>query len=363
MSFASSKEEDASKLTIMVQDVNDWLQKVLMKAGLKSEDAEAVAQNLVEAEARGVCSHGLILLGVYVARIREGGIRSNYEISIVSDTGSIVLLDGDAGPGQSLAMFAVRLAIERAEETGLSFVTLRNSNHVGMLATYGLNVAKAGMIGLIMTNSGPSVSAFRGLGSRIGNNALCVAIPDKPDPVVLDMATGTVACGKVRVAAEAGASIPEHWIHDKYGKPSLDPLDLDEGGSVTPLGGHKGYGMGVIVDILTGLVSGGVSSLNVVKQRSSTSIPTGASQSFVVLDPEKLAGREYLMQQTHEYINELRRSTPISQELPVLAPGDPELSAVRRSDQIGITIPRNTLTELNRVASSLSLPGLQGSEH
>lgn len=363
MSFALSKKENISKLTIRAQDINEWLQKVLVKAGLKSKDAAAVAENLVLAEARGVCSHGLILLGVYVARIREGGIRPNYQISIVSDAGSIVLLDGDAGPGQSLATFAVQLAVERAEKTGLSFVTLRNSNHVGMLATYGLNVAKAGMIGLIMTNSGPSVSVFHGLGSRIGNNALCVAIPDDPHPIVLDMATGTVACGKIRLAAGAGEPIPEHWIHDKYGKPSVNPTDLDEGGSVTPLGGHKGYGLGVIVDILTGLVSGGVSSLHVVKQRSSAAIPTRASQSFVVLDPEKLAGREYLMQQTHEYINDLRRSTPISQDVPVLAPGDPELFAGTRSGQTGITIPRNTLIELNKVASSLNLPGLQNSEH
>lgn len=350
--------EGTSAFSCSAEELHRCVVALLVRAGLMPSDAEIVASNIVEAEARGVASHGLILLPVYVERIRAGGIKPSYTITTVRDTGPIILLDGGGGPGQVLATHAVSLAVNRAQQYGIAYIGLRNSNHVGMLATYGLQAARAGLVAVVMTNSGPSVSVARGRGKRLGNNALCVAVPTQSEPFVFDMATGTVACGKIRLAAMDQKPIPEFWLQDRDGHPSQDPLDLDRGGGVLPLGGYKGYGLATAVDILTALVSGGAPSYNVLNQRAATGSSTGASQAFAVFDPEVTIGRENLRQAVSEYVATLRQSVPVDEKHPVLAPGDPELEAVHRATLEGISLTGPVFSMMDSLCNALGVPSL-----
>jgi LDH2 family malate/lactate/ureidoglycolate dehydrogenase len=347
---------------IAIDDLRHWVTHLFAKAGLRPGDAAIVAQNIVEAESRAVRSHGLIMLPVYIQRIQGGGIKSAYELTIDVDTGPMLVVDGDGGPGQVLAKRAMDLAIERAPQYGIAYVALRNSNHIGMLASYGLQAARAGLIGLVMTTSGPSISVAGGKGRRLGNNAFCVAAPGDPDPLVFDMATGEVACGKVRVAALHSEPIGSQWISDKEGRLSHNPVDLDSGGSVMPFGGHKGYGMAVIIDILAGLFAGSVSSMHVLNQRGNSTSPTGASQCFIALDPARTTGRDALAASVGHYAQALRNSLPLDPERPVLAPGDPELAAYRDALRNGIVLSGPVLRLANDIAADLGCEPLTLSE-
>lgn len=346
--------------SLSAESLESWTTDLLTRAGLDPTDAFSVAANIVEAEARGVRSHGLLLLPTYVRRIRAGGIRPGYEIKVVSDSGSVVVLDADGGPGQATAMRAAALAIERGRRHHVACVTVRNGNHVGMLATYGLRIAREGLVGMVMTNSGPSVGAYGGRGRLLGNQAFCVAVPNRPEPLVFDMATGTVACGKVRIAAQDGQSIPDGWVVDADDVPTTDPNRLDSGGSVTPLGGHKGYGLAVVIDVLTGLLSGGEPSPRVKNQRSNSSSPTGVSQTLVAIDPDRTAGTDRFVDDVRAYVDLLRSAEPMDERTPVVAPGDPELRAADQAVAGGIPLRETVMGLMDELASRLGVAPISG---
>lgn len=354
--IASINSHLSETIYLIPDQVEQWVIGILKKGGLAEDDAAAVAENLVAAECRGMKSHGLVLLPIYLNRIKKGGIRARYSISTLKETGPLLLCDGGGGPGQALARRVMQMAIERATRFGISYLLLNNSNHIGMLATYGLQATARGLIGIVMTNSSPSVNAYRGRGPQIGSNAICVAVPSEPDPFVLDMSTGTVACSRVRLAALHKRTIPAEWITDHCGLPSQDPLDIDRGGAVTPLGGYKGYGLTVALDIMTALLAGGSPSYLVLSQISIPSEPTGASQSFAAIDPDFFIGRERLVEAMHAYIENLRQLMPSDSDFPVLAPGDPELMALRRAEINGIEISLPVFKTIERLAIEFDLP-------
>ncbi len=338
---------------LQIQRLVEWLVEVLSRAGVASNDARLIAENLAGAEARGVKSHGLMLLPIYIKRIRMGGIKTDYSVKVVKDTGPVLLLDGDGGPGQALAATAMSLAIERARRFGVSFVSLRNSNHAGMLATYGLQAVRSQLIGVILTNTSPAVSVTHGLGKRTGSNALCVAAPAEPEPLVVDMSSSTVAAGKIQYAAMHGLQIPSGWVLDRDGNPSDDPADLSNGGSLTPLGGYKGYALGVMIDVLTALLAGGKPSVELTSQLSEPSRPTGVSQALAAIDPELFIGRDNLKRAVGDYAETLRQTVPGLASTPVMAPGDPEMLAGRKAEIEGVELTPQIRRVMDDVALSV----------
>ncbi len=336
--------------------VAQWATNAFTNAGLSLADASEVSSSLVQAECRGVRSHGLILLPLYVERILGGGIRTNYQMRIVHDGGACVTTDGDGGPGQVLARDAMHLACSRAATHGMAYVCVRNGNHIGMLATYGLLAANAGYLGIVVTNSGPSVGVTGGKGKRIGNNAICIAAPSDSAPFVADMATGIVACGKIRLAEMDGGTVPYGWLLDANGNPSESPTDLDTGGWVPPMGDHKGYALAAAIDILTGLLAEGSPSITVRAQRNPTDTPTGTCQAFIAVDPQALGAMTFGSAVT-AYVQQLRESPPIGGSK-VLAPGDPELLAEAISQRQGFYLSSNLLATLNATGARLGMKPL-----
>lgn len=234
------------------------------KLGLSPQNARLVAGNLIFANLRGVDSHGVIRMKIYAERLRAGGFKLNARPKVVSEHESTALIDASHGVGQAAAAAAMKLAIAKAKKTGTAVVSVRNSNHFGASAFYAVRALQEGMIGFASTNAGPTMAPTGGREARLGNNAMAIAVPaGKFPPIVLDMATGAVAWGKIFVAQQEKRKIPATWALDKNGVPTDDPNAAAHQGLIQPFGGYKGYGLSLLIDILTGVLSGGGFSTHV----------------------------------------------------------------------------------------------------
>src|SRR5215207_2396152 len=206
---------------------------------------------------QGVHSHGVIRVPTYVGQLRAGKINARPSIEVVEDHGGQVVMDGDNGLGQLTAFRANELAIQRGKEHGLAAVALRRSTHCGAMAYYAIRARQHDLIGLAITNAGMNMTPTGGTAKIIGNNPFAMAVPTtRAWPMVLDMATSVVAGGKLDVARSKAESIPLGWARDKDGNPTTDPVAA-RAGALEPVGGYKGYGMAVMLDVLAGVLSGG----------------------------------------------------------------------------------------------------------
>lgn len=234
--------------------------------GMPPGDARIAAESLVRADMRGVRTHGVRLVPDYLRSMRAGGIRARASPRVVTETECAAVIDGDSGMGSVVAHAATRQAIDKArgKDGGLGMVLVRNSNHFGAAGQYALTCAEAGVIGVAMSNTEPAMAAPETGTRSIGNAPIAFGAPD-PDgfgPVVLDIACSRVAASHVILAAARGERIPATWLLDSAGRPTTDPSDyvpegdIAAGGALQPMGGHKGYGLAIFVEVLTGVLSG-----------------------------------------------------------------------------------------------------------
>ncbi|MCH8205513.1 MAG: Ldh family oxidoreductase [Chloroflexi bacterium] len=236
---------------------------LLRGAGASEEEAATVSRHSVGANLAGHDSHGIIQIPTYIGRIKRGHIVPGAPFEVVTESPTTTVIDGHWGFGYVVSERAMEMTIEKARKSGVAATTVFRQSHVGRVADYPIMAAAQGMIGLMTADSGraaKSVVPFGGREPRLGTNPICIAIPsDLEGPLFVDMATSAVAGGKVALAVARGTSIPEGWIVDKDGNPTTDPTALAKGGASLPLGGpegHKGYGLSVMVEILSGLLTG-----------------------------------------------------------------------------------------------------------
>jgi len=245
-------------------DLTDYMVHFFSRLGVSAEHAKTAAEILISADLRGVSSHGIIRLNTYYgSRILKGLIDPTSPFSTVHETPSTLLIDGGNGLGMVVGKFAMESAIDKARHNGAAFVTVRNSNHYGIAGYYAMMALKHDMIGISFTNAQPLVAPTYGRTRIIGTNPIAVAAPALNErPYVLDMATSIVPIGKITVYDKAGESIPEGWGVDKNGAVTTSPSEVLKGGALLPLGGsdimrgYKGYGLGLMVDIFSGVLSG-----------------------------------------------------------------------------------------------------------
>jgi LDH2 family malate/lactate/ureidoglycolate dehydrogenase len=231
--------------------------QIFAACGVSPADAAVIADTLTQADLRGVHSHGAMRLEMYVRRLRDGGINPKPNIKLAVDFEANAVVDGDKGMGQVVAYFATKLAMEKAGKFGTGSVTVRNSNHCGAMAFYSMMMADAGYVGYCATNAGILMTPFGGAKNLVGVNPFAFAVPaGQPFPFVLDMATSMTAMGKVNMARIRGQKIPVGWAVDSEGNPTEDPAKAEKG-SLLPVGGPKGYGMALMLDIQSGILSQG----------------------------------------------------------------------------------------------------------
>ncbi len=245
-------------------DLNDYMIRFFTRLGVPAEHAAISAEVLLSADLRGVDSHGMIRLNSYYGdRIRQGLIDPKTPFRIVHETNTTASIDGANGLGHVVSRHAMELCIRKAKQTGLSMVTVRNSNHYGIAGYYAMMALAENMIGISFTNSQPLVAPTYGRKAMLGTNPIAVAVPAASErPYVLDMATSIVPIGRITVYDKEGRPIPEGWGIDEQGAVTTRPNAVLKGGALMPLGGidlmrgYKGYGLSLMVDIFSGVLSG-----------------------------------------------------------------------------------------------------------
>ena len=328
---------------------------VLAAAGVPQADAALVAGCLVQAELWGHPSHGLLRLGWYVARIRAGVVDPMATPETVVDHGAVAVVDGREGLGHVLTAAAAREAVRRAREHGVGVVAVRNSNHFGMSAHYTRMMAEEGCVGVLTTNSSPSMAPWGGRARTVGANPWSVATPAGAHGVaVMDISNGNVARGKIYAARERGVEIPTGWAIDNQGAPTTDPASALSG-LLLPMAGHKGYAMAFMMDVLSGVLTGssfgtGVSGPQQAERRS------GAGHLVLALEIEAFLPLEEFNRRMEQLIGEVK-SVPLAQGFDeVFFPGEVEDRSSARLQREGIELPAGTLADLERLADQAGLP-------
>ncbi len=324
--------------------------------GLPPDDARLVAENLIFANLRGVDSHGVIRLKVYCDRLRAGGFKLDARPEVVAEDEATAIVDAQGGIGQAAAKTAMNLAISKAENTGLALVTVRNSNHFGACGFYAMDAIKAGMIGFAATNTGATMAPTGGSEGRLGNNAAAIAVPaGQFPPVVLDMAMGAVAWGKIFAAQQEKKKIPTTWALDKHGLPTDDPNAAAHQGLIQPFGGYKGYGLSLVIDLLTGVLSGGAFSTQVQTLYKQIEVPSGSAQLCAALRIESFMPLAEFRQRV-DLIIQLMRACPRAPGVErVYVPGEIEFETEHRRRAEGIPINAELQSELTTLGRELGV--------
>lgn len=243
--------------------LRNFTKSIFISIGCPKNEAELAADVLVSADLRGVDSHGVARLDGYVRLYDQGRLNPNPEIKIIHESPSTATIDGDKGLGLVVAPYAMQIAIEKAQKVGSGWISVQNSNHFGIAGYHAMQALPHEMIGWAMTNAAPLVVPTFSKEKLLGTNPIAVAIPaDKQPPFVADFASTAVAYGKMEILQRQGKPAPLGWVQDADGNPTTNNNAVKEGGGLLPLGGtresgsHKGYGLGAIVDIFSGVLSG-----------------------------------------------------------------------------------------------------------
>lgn len=257
---------------------------VLRGAGVPRHDAGTVAASLVRADMEGVASHGVALVSMYVDRILAGSVDPTARPEVVVEDRGGVVIDAHHCLGQVSGEAAMGRAIAKAREHGLGLVTVRHGFHFGMARPYALMAADQGCVGIVSCNTRPLMPAPGGGERLVGNNPIAIALPgDGPVPVVLDIALSEGAMGRVRMAEATGRAIPESWATDGEGRPTTDPSEAIDG-MLLPVGGHKGFGLAFMLDVLAGALSGGAWGEGVRPLYGDPAVPYDSSHLFCAID-------------------------------------------------------------------------------
>jgi uncharacterized oxidoreductase len=350
----------AEYVTVMPDALRATVRAVCRAGGSNEREAALVAENLVLANLSGHDSHGVGMLPQYWLAVHEKRLIVNQSNKIAVDAGAMVTIDGGMGYGQVVGHEAMELAILRAKLHGVCVMAIRNSHHIGRIGHWGEQCASAGMISthyVNVVNRQPLVAPFGGSDARFATNPYCCAIPgpNGGEPIVLDMATSTIAMGKVRVAMNKGESVPPGILIDAKGAPSTDPTVMFNTpiGAIRAFGEHKGYGLALIAELLSGPMSGGGTGRNRWEVNTITN-----NMLSIVFDPSKLGGADTWQDEVEAYVKFVKASPPAPDNKTggVLVAGEPERRTRAERNQAGIPVDITTWNEIVAAAEMLGHP-------
>jgi len=325
--------------------------------GFSATDDEAtlVADCLVRAEMRGIETHGIYFLKLLSDRVDARMIHIPTSLKVVREDETTTILDGGNGLGQVAAHRAMKMSIQKAQRFGVGLTLIRNTNHIGILAFYTLMAAEEGMVGIVMSNSAPSMSPWGGAEPFFGTNPLSIAIPSgSEDPVVLDMSSSVVARGKIRLAQRKKENIPLGWALDETGLPTTDP-DAAMKGTLLPIGGPKGYGLAFMIDVLSGLLSGSQYG-PMVKTFHQPLGPTGIGVLLMAVDIEKFMPLHQFKELVGSYVKSIKKTKRVKDVSRIYLPGDIELEKEKKSLAEGIELDLTVVNSLNQLLEKMKSP-------
>lgn len=336
---------------------------VFTSIGCSDADAELAADVLVSADARGIDSHGVARLAGYVRLFDHGRLNTKPNIKILHESPSTALVDGDRGLGLVVAPKAMEIACEKAAIAGTGWVAVQNSNHFGIAGYHAMKAVPQQMIGWAMTHAAPLVTPTFSKEKLLGTNPIAVAIPAKEEPAFLaDFASTAVAYGKLEILQRKGLDTPDGWVQDKDGNPCNDAFAIKNGGALLPLGGdrehgsHKGYGLGAVVDILSGVLSGANFGPWVPPfatagfMQAGETVGNGTGHFLGAMRIDAFRPTEHFLEDMDTWIRRFRSAEAVEGKQ-VLIPGDPErlLEIERKRDGIPLLDP--VVADLSALAS------------
>jgi len=334
------------------EDLKKYIIKFLQKFDIPFTDAEIAADVLVAADLRGINSHGIIRLHThYGDRLRQGLIDPSSPVATIKDTATSLVLDGGNGFGQVVAHRAMKRCIEKAEHSGIAVATVRNSNHYGIAGYYAMMALSHDMIGISLTNSRPLAAPTYSRAAVLGTNPIAVAVPtDKERPYVLDMATSIVTAGLITIREKAHEEIPLGWGINSSGELTTDPAAVLSGGAVLPLGGtdimrgYKGYGLALLVDILSGVLAGAAFGPNV--DHADEPSPANVGHFFTALKIEAFRPVDDFKKAMDRLILQMKNAPKVPGHERIYIHGEKEFERADRCAKEGIPLKEEIINAL-----------------
>jgi len=347
--------------------LREFTERVFQYFKVGEEDARQAADVLSKADIRGIDSHGVARLKTYVDMFSIGRINPKPEIKIIREKKSVATIDGDAGLGLVVGPKANKIAMDKASAYGSGWVSVCNTNHYGIASYYSLQALERNMIGWSMTNSSKIVVPLWGAERRLGTNPISIAFPGyKNPPIVIDLATSVVAFGKIEQAKRQGKSVPEGWMIDGQGNATTSPDDVYEGGllplgSTREMGGHKGYALSAMVDILTCVLSGAnwgpfAPPFALFEEAPKESVGKGIGHFFGAMDIDGFEDVDVFKKRVDHWIEVFRKTKPAPGHEAVLIPGDPEHEAEKVRIKQGIPVIQAVVDDLVGISKRTGVP-------
>jgi len=343
---------------ISFEGLRDFCHQAYMKAGVPEDEAFIVSDLLARSDLRGVESHGVTRLPIYILRLQKGYVRKKVELTYIRDKGPVALAEAHGSMGHVVSHLAMQAAIEKAGQFGIGWISVKDSGHFGVTGLFPMMAAEVGLIGYTCSNSAPMMAPYGGRERILGNNPLAYAFPANDFPsVVVDFSCSVVASGRLIVARKKGEKIPLGWAVDKDGLPTEDPYEgYEGGGALFPVGAHKGYGLALAHEILTAVLIAGkwTRSIRSLYEEDESRIQ-GTCHSFMALDPDCFIGRDEFKKEMDRYIKSIKESGKARDVDEILIPGEPEFRTETERLREGIPLAPNTVKELTELGQSLGL--------
>lgn len=340
---------------IQVKRLQNFIEEAISAVGFSKENARIFAESLIIADLRGIKSHGVVRLTTYAQRVEKGVMDPKATGIFLQEEGATALFDAQNGFGQIAGHRAMCHAIKKAREYGIGLVAVRNSNHFGIASFYSMMALKENMIGVVLTNSSPAVNPYGTITPLLGTNPISFAVPaDKELDIVLDMSTSMVARGKIRLAALTGDSIPLGWATDSHGDPTIDANEALRG-SLEPIGGVKGAGLSLMVDIFCGILSNSCLT-GEVKTVVDMSGPARTGHLLGAVNIANYIPTDIFKKNIDNVIKRIKALPSKSQE--VFLPGEIESNIAAERENEGIPLDNAVIEDLNRLADRYNIERL-----
>ncbi len=343
------------------KELKEWTGNCFSSVGVSEKDAEILADSMLDANLRGVDTHGITrMLVTYVKRIQVGVMSAETKLEVVRERAGTALVECNNGIGQVASDYAMDLAIKKAKDAGTSFVLTRHSNHYGAAAYWSMKALEHGMIGFSATNGPASVAPYGGTEKMLGTNPFSVAIPaDKELPFVLDLATTVVALGRIYLYAKQDRPLEPGWAYDSTGKPTTNPHEALKG-LLAPIGGYKGYGIALAIDMISGILSGstyGAHFPGFLAQNMEE--PTDVGSIFAAIDIESFMDLKEFKEGMDTAIKEIKACKKAEGVDRIYIPGEIEFALSEKRMAEGIPVPEQVVADFRTLGADLGVPFLK----
>jgi LDH2 family malate/lactate/ureidoglycolate dehydrogenase len=343
--------ERSNDVRIASVPLEAFARSIFEKAGLRSEDASTAASVLTRTSARGIATHGIGLLPLYVQRLQTGSVNASAVVRPIVETPATVLLDGDGGLGQVVSSRAVETLIPRASSVGIAAVGVRNSSHLGAAGHYALVGAEAGLFTMVWSGSSPVMHAPGAIGRTLTNGPTAYASPTEDAPIVFDACMSIVSGSQIRSASARHTSVPNEWLQDSFGQPTSDPDDFAVGGSLSPMGAHKGMGLALLAELLAGTMTGASQGLAAPAFDGPLPQRFDVGHFMLAFDPAAFGDASAFRGRVAAFADEVRAAPVVDGAAAIRMPGDAAAAREEEARTLGVLVAASnweTLCHLGR---------------